>query len=385
MFYLNKFNVKIVVNASVLISGGGVQVALSLINEFKYFNHQYVIITSSAVSNQIRFKEFDESKFTFVNIPVSPSSVLNRSKVVNCLNEIVLDYKPDIVFTVFGPSYWKPRNIPHLCGFALPWMINPENPIFDMISLYKRLYNFVISKYKWYHFKKEVDYLWCETNDVKERISRYYNFSLSNIYCFGNTYASHFKRYINDNEINPIVGDPVMLLTVSAFYPHKNIEIIKNIIPFLSSRISFKFCLTIPNDVFNRIFSVKEKEYIINYGPVSNIDCPRLYDLCDCVFLPTFLECFSANYPEAMIMRKPILTSDLDFAHDICQDAALYFDPLDAKDIAEKIMKLASDNNLYRELQIKGLRRVKDFPSAAERAEQILNICEKIVKQNSNV
>ena len=50
------------------------------------------------------------------------------------------------------------------------------------------------------------------------------------------------------------------------------------------------------------------------------------------IFLPTLLKVFIAAYPEAMKIEKPIMTSNYSFATDVCQDSALYFDPLDSKD-----------------------------------------------------
>ena len=62
-----------------------------------------------------------------------------------------------------------------------------------------------------------------------------------------------------------------------------------------------------------------------------------------------------------MKMQKPILTSDLSFAKDICQDSALYFDPLNPKDIAEKIIRLSADKELQNQLIGNGLERLKQF------------------------
>ena len=76
-------------------------------------------------------------------------------------------------------------------------------------------------------------------------------------------------------------------------------------------------------------------------------NCPKLYNQADAMFLPTLLETFSASYPEAMKMERPILTSDLDFAKDICGDAALYFNPLDSYDIANKIKTINDRSHYY--------------------------------------
>ena len=51
------------------------------------------------------------------------------------------------------------------------------------------------------------------------------------------------------------------------------------------------------------------------------------------MILPTLLESFSATYIEAMFHGKTILTSDLDFARDVCGEAAFYFDPLNPQSI----------------------------------------------------
>ena len=56
-------------------------------------------------------------------------------------------------------------------------------------------------------------------------------------------------------------------------------------------------------------------ERIEYLGKININQCPHLYVQSDAVFLPTLLECFSASYAEAMLMKKPIITSDLGFAH----------------------------------------------------------------------
>lgn len=38
--------------------------------------------------------------------------------------------------------------------------------------------------------------------------------------------------------------------------------------------------------------------------------------------MPSLLECFTATYPEAMRMERPIVTTDLAFAQGLCGEAA---------------------------------------------------------------
>jgi len=56
-------------------------------------------------------------------------------------------------------------------------------------------------------------------------------------------------------------------------------------------------------------------------------------------------------------------------------DAALYFDPTDAEEIAKKIQLGITDKNLREELKLKGFERIKNF-SWAKMAEEILKIYE---------
>ena len=98
------------------------------------------------------------------------------------------------------------------------------------------------------------------------------------------------------------------------------IRIIKKVIPILKQRgLKVRFTLTIPDVDFNEMFG-DEKEYVRNLRPISSKDCPKYYNQADALFLPTLLECFTASYPEAMVMKRPILTSDLPSAKQICGD-----------------------------------------------------------------
>jgi glycosyltransferase involved in cell wall biosynthesis len=101
------------------------------------------------------------------------------------------------------------------------------------------------------------------------------------------------------------------------------------------------------------------------------------------MFLPSLIEIFTASYPEAMQMKKPILTSDLSFAHDICGEAAEYFDPVNPADIANKIIYLASNPARRTQLVKNGEKRLLQFETPASRAKNLLDVCEKISKMKS--
>ncbi|WP_415407163.1 glycosyltransferase [Sulfurovum sp. CS9] len=376
---------KIIINTSNLNGGGGVQVALSFINELKYMDkdHEYYIFLSKEVNAQIDQKEFPDN-FEFYLIDKSPASLKTRKEIVAKLNSLEEQIEPDVVFSVFGPSYWKPKS-KHIMGFAVPWVLQKDSVAYDELELFARVKMHLWVEYVSYYAKRDASDYIIETNDGKERLSKVLGIAKNKISVVGNSYSSTFDdpKYLSRKNPNFIElptkeADEFRLLLITHNNPHKNLKIINKVLPLLEG-YKIKFVLTIDDNSFTSLFRNNDKQ-VLNLGPVKQKSCPSLYGQCDALFLPTLLEVFSASYPEAMKMGKPILTSNYSFATDVCQDAALYFDPLDPKDIAKKIKKLIEDKELQKELIEKGKKRVKEFETARSRAEKYIALCEKIVK-----
>jgi glycosyltransferase involved in cell wall biosynthesis len=105
------------------------------------------------------------------------------------------------------------------------------------------------------------------------------------------------------------------------------------------------------------------------------------YTACHALCLPTLLESFTATYVEAMHFRRPILTSDLDFAHAVCGDAALYFDPWSPESIRSAIERLRVDSALADDLVARGSARLaRLFRSWEEIAAGLLVELQQIAK-----
>ncbi|ELV8657096.1 glycosyltransferase, partial [Vibrio vulnificus] len=163
-------------------------------------------------------------------------------------------------------------------------------------------------------------------------------------------------------------------LTIAYPYPHKNLAVLKEVSDILNSEgILYIFNVTVSDCFYKKVFQGYE-DSIVNLGHVDNKNCPKLYEQVDAMILPTLVECFSASYPEAMVMNRPILTSDYSFAKSICGEAAIYFDPFNPSDIAEKIRLLASDRNLYKGLVSAGSKRLGSFLSPTQRCEKYINL-----------
>jgi len=373
---------KLIINASNLHGGGGVQVGYSFIHECLKFNeHEYHIFLCPQLNNQITRKNFSDN-FYFYNFPLPPALTIKGLKVIRKLMDLEKQINPDCVFSIFGPTYWTPRT-KHLMGFAIGHFLYPDSFFFKKISLKEKFKWIILSKVKRFFLLKNAKYYHVETEDARLRFVNYLSCSKESVYTVSNTYNSYYDNEITElAKILPLRNEnEFRLLCISAYYSHKNFEILNSVIPLLieNNFTNIKFILTIDHNKYETIFTENAKEQIINIGPISLDKCPQLYSECDCMFLPTLLECFSANYPEAMKMRKPILTSNLSFAHDVCGEAALYFNPLDDMNIYQTILKLLDNKSLQNDLILKGMEQLRKFNTAEERAIKYLNICKKII------
>jgi glycosyltransferase involved in cell wall biosynthesis len=248
--------------------------------------------------------------------------------------------------------------------------------------LLKRIKFKLVSFFKVYRIKKEHDIIVVETKDAKQKLIDLFSFKYSNIVVIGNTFNNVFNDANKlNNKYYSVENKKFYLLTVSANYPHKNLEIIKKIVPYLKFyKIKIHFFVTLQQIDFQELFFDLE-EYVTNLGPLEVADLPDAYLRCNAVFMPSLLETFSATYPEAMKMEKPILTSDLSFARDICGPAAEYFDPLNPEDILQKIINLINNKDRQLELIRFGKERLKTFETSESRARKYLELCEKLVNE----
>lgn len=361
---------KLLINASNNLTGGSLQVAISFINECqKFTNYEYVVVLGDNICKQIDVSIFPMN-FKFYTIKSNPFYKLGYQ-----LKKIEFKEKPDRVFTIFGPSYWRP-NAKHIMGLAiLDLFFNEIKSIwFDKFSIKDKIMWFTKKKLHSFYVNRDADVIISETATASNMFKRTCK-SVKSFYVVSNNCSNFYWKFEKGIVKNYADTNEFKLLMLSRYRPNKNFECIPKVIDELHKRniYDIKFILTIDDNIFRNKF-YKYSENIINVGAQKANDCPVLYEKCDAMFLPTYLECFSASYPEAMVMHKPILTSDLDFAHDICGDAALYFNPDDPEDIALKIIELKTNTQLYNELIKRGGKKLMDFPSPEEKAKQYLDI-----------
>ncbi len=373
----------LIINTTTLSGTGVTQVAVSFIYECIAFpENTYHVFLSKTVSKEVDISDFPEN-FHFHQFENHPLYGLKGISIRKRLRMLESQIHPDLVFSVFGPSCWTPKS-KHITGFANSYYVYPESPFFKKIPVKDWLRINLMKIAHRFFLKRNGRYFICETEDMSARLSAFLGINKSNIFTVSNTYNKYFETG-NISKKKQFLPEPVeneyRFLSLASFDIHKNLIIINEIAAILDEKKvtkDIKFILTIDPQKYEMYFTSEAKLRIINLGRVDVKDCPQLYSECDALFLPTLIESFSANYPEAMKMEIPILTSHYTFATSICGNAALYFDPLDPRDIVTKIMQILNDEKLSEVLVENGKKRLDVFGNAEIRAQRYFNVFKSV-------
>lgn len=101
---------------------------------------------------------------------------------------------------------------------------------------------------------------------------------------------------------------------------------------------------------------------------------PELYAGADITVFPSIYEGFGLGILEAMASGIPVACARAASLPEAAEHAALYFDPLDSEDMADRMVTLTSDRDVYRECRRLGLERAAAFSwdHSAERTLEII-------------
>ena len=362
------------INATNLKNGGGLQVAQSICGQLSRFGqHRFVVVLSSHIDTTII--NFGN------NVKIYRYDLKNNFKVVirgrdSFLDNLIKKYKVDAVLTIFGPSRWNPR-CAHLCGFARAQLLIKDSPHYLRLGIKDKITYLI---WAW-AFKRSSNNFYTENKYISKMLPSL--LGDVKVYTVSNYYNQIYDQPDKWERIHTLsTFDGITCLSVSAHYPHKNFEIIIDIIRILRKKhpdFKVRFVLTfdekeipLPNDV---------RDSFVFIGKVDLTGCPYLYEQADIMFMPTLMECFTATYPEAMRMGVPIVTTDLEFARGLCGDAACYYSSVDPKAAAEAIYKVSIDKKYAKQLVENGKKQLLTYDNYEQRADKLIKILEEIARK----
>ena len=364
---------RVLINASNLHLGGGVQVAASLIYEFSQINCdiEFSIICSTEVFDSIPL-DIDISVFHYFKI-INVYGFLSYNKLINKISRL-----NDISLTVFGPCYFKLKSKVNIVGFAQPWIIYNNNPLYDRMSLFYKLKTkakFNLQKM----FFKCSDKLVVEHKSVRDSLLEK-GFKVDDLFVINNTVSAPFFDESLRYELKvPLIKESLVLGFLGRAYPHKNISIIKDVSNILKEKynIDIGFLFSLTDDEMKEL-SFDSIDNFYTCGTIKSTQCPDFYKAIDGLIFPSLLECFSASPLEAMVMKKIIFASNYPFIKNVYGNAIYYFDPLNAGNIAEVIAQNINQS-IENTIRVrKGIEVSKNIITAKERAVEYVNLFYKI-------
>ncbi|MFA6097250.1 MAG: glycosyltransferase family 1 protein [Candidatus Paceibacterota bacterium] len=114
-------------------------------------------------------------------------------------------------------------------------------------------------------------------------------------------------------------------------------------------------------------------------GFIAQEELPAFYNAASLFVIPSFYEGFGLIGLESFASGTPVISSNRTSLPEILGDAAIYFDPNNHREMAEKMRLVLTDKKLYNELIQKGFEQVKKY-SWEKMGRETLKIYERMLK-----
>ena len=327
---------RVLFNCSVNVVGGAVQNAANFIKyAIEDERIDYFFLVSRQVYEVLIRWGIDCEKIFIVESP--SRSMASRRKI----KKIEKKLSPDLVYSMAGPTYvnFKAK---HLQGISDPYITHADKLAFFINRSLKEVFLlYCKSILKGLSARFFTDFYVFQTETSRDGFCRRFLCKKSNTYIVQNAIGEDFFKLVSgEREIR----STLKILVPSAYYKHKNLEIIPDVCNILSRselKGRFQFILTVPESLMPSSLFEKEggASYVVNIGPYNYSDAHSIYSDSDVVFIPSVLETFSTSYLEAVAMNKPLVLPFRDFSKEICDGYALFYDPISAQSAADMILR----------------------------------------------
>lgn len=295
------------------------------------------------------------------------------------------EFAADAIFSM--GNFAVPTTLPQLVLLQWSYAVYPRDPVWRQMSFQGRILRWLRLR----RFRQTLGYataIAVQTETVRRRLLAQYPVPADRVFIVPNAVslpaaAADSERW---SELRQRFPDKKLLLCLSRYYSHKNLEVLVEVAKLIhAANAPFIIIITVsgsqdpaaPN-LLRNIQALGSDSAILNIGPVDMVDVPSLYRTVDGLILPTLLESFSGTFVEAMYYQIPIFTSDLDFAHDVCQDSAFYFDPLDPHDILAVVQRAFANDEDRNEHVRRGSEIVRKMPDWSAVSQQVLDLLQEI-------
>jgi glycosyltransferase involved in cell wall biosynthesis len=236
------------------------------------------------------------------------------------------------------------------------------------ISLIKRLY----AKYMINAAIKKSDKIITISKFSKSEINKYTNPQKKDIsitYC--GLDSNELRQNITDGSLKRVRLKYNLpenyILFVGNMKPHKNIDVvIKAIKSFGELYAEMKLVIvgTSRDQLLKKleaVNSLKLENKIVNIDYIENDELPSVYKNAKCLIFPSIYEGFGLPPIEAMICGCPVIAAKAASIPEVCNDAALYFNPNNENELIDNIRVLLKNKELCNELLQKGYKNAEKY------------------------
>lgn len=187
----------------------------------------------------------------------------------------------------------------------------------------------------------------------------------------------NFGKYASDPDFLPDLRrwkreGHHLLLNVSTYAVHKNLETLVEALPRLaSSGEQVKLVVTTSREatsdkaeydaLLRRVEELGVEDLFEEVGYVAPPHLHALYEVADSYVFPSFIESFGHTLVEAMGHGLPIVAADTPVNREVCEDGAQYFGTFDAADCAAQILHIVKDDKARLAAQSAARERSRDY------------------------
>jgi glycosyltransferase involved in cell wall biosynthesis len=283
--------------------------------------------------------------------------VFNRTKIIVTLHDVIADHHPELIFpNAKSKFFWKLKQ-----AVAIRQA--------DLIA--------TVSEYS------------------KQQIIEYFKLPESRLRVISEGARPVFKVLPQNEETNKTLAqynlkpDENFLLYVGGISPHKNLATLITAFDRISKEqpeVKLVLVGDYKDDPFfsaypslkKQVGELKLEDNIIFTGFISDEDLAQLYNTAQLLVFPSLEEGFGLPAIEAMSCGTPVAASNCSSLPEVLGEAGQFFDPRNAKNMAEIIGQILRDAELRESMRQKGLARAEQF-MWKKAAQDTLNIFNELV------
>ena len=371
ILFRSKKKIEVLINAANIHGGGGLQVAVSFLYDIIHYKNipfTFEIIASSEVARNLEDMGVQLNELTFFHEENIYGLKAIWSNLLNTKSSNL------IIFNIFGPHYTLIEKRYQITGFAQPWILEDSaHNTRGFLQSVKSKMKYLIQEL----FFGRADELVVELPHVKKCLLEKNIQTASKIHvvnnCVSNIYSQPYKWMALTDRIE---NSGLKIGYLGRDYMHKNLNTLPKVKEILENfyQLDVTIYVTLNDEEWGRR-SEYFRNNIENVGSLNIAQCPAFYKILDGVIFPSLLECFSATPVEALFMKVPLFASNRHFVIDVCDRHAIYFDPLNPHDMAEKINDYfrLSKQQQQRFVQL-GYEHIISMPTSKDRSENYIRL-----------